>query len=542
MSNPFSRRTLIRATTGSALAAATAATLGTPASAAATLGAPVAAADLAADPADLQVPAADRDLFRALDAKIRAGMAKYQIPGVAVGMLYHGREYVRGYGVTNVDHPTPVDGDTVFQIGSTSKTFTGTTVMRLVEQGKIDLDAPVRTYLPDLRTADPAVAARVTVRQLLNHSAGWLGDCFTDHGRGDDALDRYVAGLVGVPQLTPVGEVFAYNNAALSVAGRVVAAVTGTTYEAAVRSLLIDPLGLGHSRFFNDEIIGFNIAASHNVVNGKAVVMPELWYLPRTINPAGGVMSTARDQLRYARFHLGDGTVPGTATRLLTRESLVAMRSNAGPGGTLFVELDGMGVTWMLRPTAQGIRVVQHGGDWGGQHSGFVLVPDRGFAFTLLTNSITGSQLTLELFADDWALRRFAGVSNLPATPQRLSEAELAPYVGAYTIRRIGLDGVLVESTAELVAADGRLNVTAGGQVAEQLAFYKPDYVLVYDAAGQPVPIRANFVRDHDGRIAWLRLGGRLAQRGGATAGAATATRATGPTRLESDLWSIRGA
>src|SRR3954447_1479567 len=114
-------------------------------------------------------------LFRALDAKIEAAMAEHQIPGVAVGVYYRGQEYVRGYGVTNVDYPQPVDGDTLFRIGSTTKTFTGTTVMRLVEQGWLELDAPVRTYLPDFRVADELASERVTVRQCLNHSAGWLG-------------------------------------------------------------------------------------------------------------------------------------------------------------------------------------------------------------------------------------------------------------------------------------------------------------------------------------------------------------------------------
>src|SRR5262245_7169670 len=144
-------------------------------------------------------------LFRALDAKIQAAMAEHQIPGVAVGVYYQGQEYVRGYGVTNVDYPQPVDGDTLFRIGSTTKTFTGTTVMRLVEQGLLDLDAPVRTYLPDFQTADPAVAARVTLRQLLNHSAGWRGDDFEDTGPGDDALARCVVGMARLPQVKPRG-------------------------------------------------------------------------------------------------------------------------------------------------------------------------------------------------------------------------------------------------------------------------------------------------------------------------------------------------
>ena len=80
-------------------------------------------------------------LFAELDAKIEAGMEASGIPGVAVGVLYGGWEYLKGYGVTNVDHLGEVDPDTVFRVGSTTKVFTGTTVMRLVEQGKLDLNA-----------------------------------------------------------------------------------------------------------------------------------------------------------------------------------------------------------------------------------------------------------------------------------------------------------------------------------------------------------------------------------------------------------------
>ncbi len=451
-------------------------------------------------------------LFRQLDEKIEAGLVRYAIPGAAVGVWYRGMEYVKGYGVTNVDYPVPVDGDTVFRIGSTTKTFTGTTVMRLVEAGRLALDAPVRTYLPDFATSDPSVAERVTVRQLLNHTAGWLGDDFVDTGPGDDAAARYTASIARLPQLTPPGTVFAYNNAAVEVAGRVIEAVTGVPYETAVRALLIDPLGLAHSRYFTDEIVGFNVAASHNVVGGKAVVQPAFFRLWRSLDAAGGLISSARDQLRYARFHLGDGTVPGTGTRLLSRRSLVEMRSHPGPGGTLFVELDGVGVNWMLRPSAEGVRIVQHGGDWAGQHSGFLMVPDRDFAITLLTNSEGGPNLVDELFADDWALQRFAGLHNLPASPRRLSPAQLAPYEGRYTQQEVAPDGSLVSAEYELTASEGQLLATAGGVPALRLAFYRPDFVLVYTPDGQRTPLRATFVRGTGGRVDWFRLGGRLAR------------------------------
>ncbi|HEV7964035.1 MAG TPA: serine hydrolase domain-containing protein [Actinoplanes sp.] len=496
--DPVRRRTLLRATSASAAAAVTSAALASPA--------------LAAPSPATSVPAGASRLFRDLDQKIEAGMAKYAIPGVAVGVFYRGAEYVKGYGVTNVDYPVPVDADTVFRIGSTTKTFTGTTAMRLVEAGKLALDAPVRRYLPDLRTSDPSVADRVTLRQLLNHTAGWLGDFFLDTGPGDDAAARYAGGIASLPQLTAPGTVFAYNNAAMELAGRVIEVVTGSSYEVAARTLVIDPLGLAHSRFFTDEIVGFNVAASHNVVDGKPVVQPAFYRLWRSLDAAGALISSARDQLRYARFHLGDGTVPGGGARLLSQQSLLAMRSHPGPGGTLFVELDGVGVSWTLRPSAEGVRIVQHGGDWAGQHSGFLMVPDRGFAITLLTNSEGGPGLVDELFVDDWALRRFAGISNLPAVPHMLNARELAAYEGRYSQQSIGPTGVVGTLEFELTAADGHLLAKVGGVTYARLAFYRPDYVVLRGPNGEPSSARANFVRGAGGRVDWLRLGGRLAR------------------------------
>lgn len=456
--------------------------------------------------------------FDELDAKITAGMKAYGIPGVAVAVWAGGQEYVKGYGVTNVDHPVPVDGDTVFRIGSTTKTFTGTTVMRLVDDGKVALDAPVRTYLPDFAVADPVVSAAVTVRQLLNHTSGWMGDDVQDFGGRDDALARYVASLTRLPQLNPPGTVFAYNNAGLAVAGRIIEVVTGQNYEAAVQSLLLNPLQLSHTHFSSDQLAGLSVAAPHNVVDGKPVVDNEFWAFPRSCNPTGGLISSVRDQLRYARFHLGDGT-GGDGARVLSRQALQTMRSNPGAGGTLQVELTGMGVAWMLRPSAEDKLIVQHGGTWNGQRSGFFMVPERDFAMTLLTNSEGGAQLNVDLFANDWALRRFAGVSNLPATAQHLSADDLAPYQGRYVAELIPETGDLERAIIEFRRGDGQLDGTTGsgdptaGASRMGLAFYRPDYGLDLGPDGKPVGTRSNFVRDPVGNIIWFRSHGRLFRR-----------------------------
>lgn len=215
--------------------------------------------------------------------------------------------------------------------------------MRLVERSILDLNAPVRSYLPSLKLADGSVAARVTVRQVLNHSAGWLGDDYVDFGRGEDALANYVASMVHLPQLTPLGQVFAYNNAAVVLAGRIIEMVTNKPYESAMRELLLDPLGLTHSDFFTDTLVGYNFSASHDEEDGRPAVQRSAWAMPRSIHSTGGLISSAKDQLRYARFHLGDGTADD-GTRLLTEQSLAAMRSKPGSGGTITLEIDGVRV------------------------------------------------------------------------------------------------------------------------------------------------------------------------------------------------------
>src|SRR5437773_10112874 len=118
-------------------------------------------------------------------------MSRYHVPGIAIGVLHDGDEDIAAYGVTNLEHPLPVDADTLFQIASITKTITATVVMRLVERDALDLDAPVRRYLPEFRLRDEDAAPRATPRHLVTHTGGWLGHSFADSGWVDGALARY---------------------------------------------------------------------------------------------------------------------------------------------------------------------------------------------------------------------------------------------------------------------------------------------------------------------------------------------------------------
>src|SRR5262245_10537280 len=133
-----------------------------------------------------------QELFTSICERIPDALARHKVPGVVLGITSEGPDLVRGFGVTNIDHPLPVDEDTLFHIGSTTKTFTATAAMRLVDRGKLALDEPVRSYLPDFLMRGPAVTERATMRHLLTHTGGWQGDFFPDTGNCDDALARYV--------------------------------------------------------------------------------------------------------------------------------------------------------------------------------------------------------------------------------------------------------------------------------------------------------------------------------------------------------------
>jgi len=454
-----------------------------------------------------QVEAEVDPAVRPLYERIAEAMERLAVPGVAVGLLHEGREHIAGFGVTNVDHPSPVAGGTLFQIGSTTKTVTATTVMRLVEDGKIDLDTPVRAYLPDLRLADEAVAAGVTMRHLLTHTGGWSGDYFADMGRGEDALTKIVASMVDVPQLTPLGEVWSYNNAGFYIAGRVIEAVTGQPYETAVRELVLNPLGLAHTYFFPEEVMVHSFAAGHNVVDGAPKVATP-WPLPRTANPAGGLTSSAGDQLRYARFHMGDGTAADGA-RVLSRESLALMQTpdvQAADG-------EGMGLSLFVRDIG-GVRIVRHGGTTNGQISEFMFAPERGFALTILTNANRGGELGEEV--TKWALRHYLGVGEPEPAPLERTDGELAAYAGRYAAALVAVSltprdsGLILEiGYSDAFPADEPPPVPPPARA----SLYAEDRILMLD--GPYKGVRGEFLRGPDGEIAWLRLGGRIHKREG---------------------------
>lgn len=426
------------------------------------------------------------------------------VPGVAVGILHQGETATAGFGVTNVDHPLPVTDETIFQIGSITKTFTGTAIMRLVEMGKLDLDATVRTYLPDFKVADEAAASQVTIRHLLTHMSGWEGDFFHDTGMGDDALSRYVADMANLEQLAPLGTFWSYNNAGFSLAGYLIEVVTGKTYQAALKELVLDPLGLKNCYFDPGDVIPHRFAVGHNVTEEDPhVAVP--WPLPRSSYPAGGIACHVKELLRYARFHLGDGKTDD-GTRILSLKSMAQMQS---PQVTIWGN-EAWGLSWAVNHI-EGVHQIWHGGSTTGQVSLLVLIPEYAFAIAILTNADRGGVVTREV--SRWALKQYLGLEITDPTPIESSAEELASYVGRYTRPFADIElGLLCGKLVAQITYKGSYPTEDTPRPPDpppmSLALCERDRLLILN--GPFKHEKAEIIRKPDGSIGWLRIGLRL--------------------------------
>jgi CubicO group peptidase (beta-lactamase class C family) len=435
--------------------------------------------------------------FEAMRAQVRATMERLAIPGVGFGVIVDGTTMVDGLGVTNVDHPLAVGPDTLFQIGSITKTVTGTAAMALVEQGRLDLDAPVRRYLPELRLRDERTAAAITMRHLLTHRSGFVGDFFLDTGWGDDALARYVEQMADLEQFAPLGAIWSYCNSGFGLAARVIEVITGQTVEQAIGELVLAPFGMDRAFFFPWEVMTYGFAAGHRSGDGAATLLRP-WPIARSASAVGSISTSVTQLLRYAERHL----TPAPA--------LAAMQSSQGPAGN---SADEMGITWMLRDYG-GVRLVQHGGATNGQMAQLTLVPERGFAVALLTNSDKGGILNQELVT--WALEAFLGVVEPAPTLLTLDAERLASYAGLYKaalshVEVTVKDGVLWGQGIPQGGFPDRDSPPPPAPPPVRMAFTGDDRLVVLDVPYRDQ--RVEFLRDADGRVGWLRFGSRAHRR-----------------------------
>lgn len=431
-----------------------------------------------------------------LSKVITDAAARFSVPGIAVAIISGNDELTATTGVTSVEDPLPVDADTLFRVASITKPITGTALMKLAELGRFDFDAPLRSYLPDLRLADEDVASHVTMRHVVTHRVG-LFSRTKNFGRGDDALARWTAHLVDFPQRARLGELFCYSGD-FQLTGRVLEAVTGKTYEDAMNELVLEPLGMTRSCFFATDAMTHRVAAGHEVKEGRAQVARP-WVEMRSGHPSGGLLSTINDLIRFMRLHLG-GEGAEREGRLLSNESIAFMASAMSPDGT-------HGVTWW-RHELNGLPVIEHCGGYPGFLAQLVLVPARRFGIAVLSNiTRTGYQhrvpeintVSGEIVA--WAFDAFLDLRVPADAPLTLAPRQLTEYAGRYE-GELGEVDVSVGDGC-LIATEHRSDPRLPAPDPYRLAFYDADKVFRLDGPGKDT--RGQFVRDARGDAVWFR-------------------------------------
>ena len=446
---------------------------------------------------------------------VESSAKKFKIPGVAVGVWAEGEEMYATHGVTSVDNPLPIDQGTLFILGSITKTYTATALICLVAEGKVDLNAPVRRYIPEFKLVDESVAARVTVFQLLNHTSGLDWGVIADFGEGDDALERYVEKMSELNLVAAPGTRVSYSQAGYNLIGRIIEKVTGQTFEQALATLVCNPLGLSHSFFARDDIMTRRFSVGHNRDEHGTLSIARLWRRSRGDNPGGGIASSIEDQLRWAKFHLGVGGTEAGAP-VLPEKFLSQMKdptaelraSNLG---------DSIGIGWFLRDI-NGVRAVGHDGSANGQFGKLLMIPGRQFAVVALSNAgPDGLSFNQEVVR--FALEHYLGILDRDPVPISFDETLAQEIVGEYenkvmtlkidtTARGLRLE-VLMRPEIR-AAADKELPPDHEPFDFGLLPGGKDEYVITSGAfAGQ----RGFFTRGADGTVLGVDLAGRLFSR-----------------------------
>jgi CubicO group peptidase (beta-lactamase class C family) len=359
-----------------------------------------------------------------------------EVPGASVAVLIDGHVIEATAGVVNLHTGVAVTPDSLFQIQSVTKVWTATLVLQLIDDGLVELDAPVQTYLPTFRTADESASEQITVRHLLTHTGGFEGDLWAPTTVGDDALQRFVEDLVShADQRTQPGTLYSYCSAGMGVLGHLVEVLRGTTYEVALRHHLADPLGTHELAFSADQALRYRTAIGHGRPTPAATQQPlKAWAPMPPSNPAAGnqLAMSARALLALGRLHVDDGSaVDGTQVLSSAAVQMMQHRYVDHPAAT--GASWGHGLGWFLSNQP---GLVEHGGGAIGVASLLRLVPERGVAIAVLTNGGHAGRMINALV--DPLLYDVAGVepaAPLPTPPPPARVAEPDRYVGRYRTR-----------------------------------------------------------------------------------------------------------
>ncbi len=311
-------------------------------------------------------------------------MAEQDVPGLAVALVDGDQVlWTQGFGHVDGNGSGSVDADTLFSVQSMSKLFTATAVMRAVQDGRLSLDEPITTYLPEFTVHsafEDHPERKITLRMLLSHTAGFTHEA--PIGNNDEldpgTFDEHVRSISDTWLRFPVGTGFAYSNLGIDVAGFILERTYGKPYAAVMRELLLAPLGMTESTFDRDEI-----GATANRALGHSSPIPSVPVF-EPMMAAGGLYTSATDLAQFLRFQLNDGTLDGKA--VLGGALMSEMRTVPAPhaGAPAGYALGVVRHTWF---NGNNTDLFNHGGGGFGFLSDMWWAPQLQLGIAVLTNS-----------------------------------------------------------------------------------------------------------------------------------------------------------
>lgn len=327
-----------------------------------------------------------------------AQLKKHNIPAISLAIWQNGELKQVAAGILNLSTGVEATTDSIFQIGSITKVMTTSLIMKLVDNGQVDLDLPVKQYLHDFQMADKEATKTITVRQLLNHTSGLAGDFFPDdnHQTGN-LLARYVDRCSLLPLIHPVGEMYSYSNSAFAIAGRIIEVVSGISWYQAMEDYLYRPLGMSHAIADPKEMIRYRVAMGHifDGENTERWVLPRKAFLPLAHAPVGATPAmSAADLITFARAHLDKGTAQDGKSWLSANavQAMQAPQIQLPRLSQVFEKFSGLG--WGITDYQQNqCRIIGHSGATHGSLSMLQIIPQKKAAFAILINGFRPSAL-----------------------------------------------------------------------------------------------------------------------------------------------------
>ena len=345
--------------------------------------------------------------FAAIDSYVTEQMNNLGIPGIALGIVQEGEiAHLQGFGAAD-SSGRAVTPQTPFYIGSLTKSFTALAVMQLVEAGKIDLDAPVQTYLPWFELADKDASAKITVRNLLNQTSGMSRKDGNRFWADQQEIEEAVRGLNTVQLTYPVGTTYQYNNFNYIIAGLIIEKVSGQSYADYITQHIFEPLDMRHSYADRALALADGLSDGHIYMFGQ-VFRDERVRSPAAL-PSGFLMVSAEDMTHFAMAQLHEGRY-GDAS-ILSPQGIAEMHAPAVlEGGSSY-----WGIGWDISEF-EGMSVITRAGDTGHFHSLIFLMPEKGLGIILLVNASGFEQMKSQVF-DQVALGVFNMLNGKPAAP-----------------------------------------------------------------------------------------------------------------------------